>query len=459
MKKAKTLLLCMLLAAAPAAGAAAENTVVPRAAAHVETAQFAYYPAYQADEAAGKWSVHSNEADALLDRFWDFGRRYNVEVSVFHTAIEGNLQTGVWMPVLKFYHMDGKKAINATSVSILVDGVRYDLAASSARVTNGRYAAEEITVPLTKEAVEAVKALAEGEEKSFRLCGDAYFTTSLDADSKSQRRVIASASLDGLEAGLQLLEDAGLSSYQLWDLSAEMWESEYGLTPSFVKTTVEKSFGGFDVDDDFGMILPETRGKAAVAAQEMLVATGFLNGKPGNVFDEKAAGAVRRAQQYLGLPVNGCMDLQLAEAIKAGRRAETKAEPVMEALGEEACVSLERYWFAGGVSASAGAESLRTVTNADNVFLAADGWLQNLSGQQMHLFMDMEARVICNGRYSYEASVVCECSDGRALDTVLLPLGTARVIVYAEVPVQLKDAEQLVIELTAGGETISFDLK
>ena len=107
----------------------------------------------------------------------------------------------------------------------------------------------------------------------------------------------------------------------------------------------------------------------------------------------------------------------------------------------------------------AGMESLRTVTNADNVFLTADGWIQNLSAQQMHLFMDMEARVICDGRYAYEASVVCECNNGSALDTVLLPLGTARMIVYAEVPVQLQQAEQLAIELTAGGQTISFDLK
>ena len=459
MKKTKALLLCMLLAAVPCAGASAENTAVPRAAAHVETAQFEYYPSYQKDEETGKWSVHSNEADALLDRFWDFGRRYNVEVCVFHTAVEGNLQTGVWTPVLKFYHMDGKKPINATSVSILVDGVRYDLAASSGKVTNGRYAAEEITVPLTEDALEAVKALISGEEKSIRLCGDAIFTTAMEKDSKSQRRAIASASLFGLEAGLQLLEDAGLSSYELWDLSAEWCESEYGFAPAFAKTVVEKAFGGFEVDDDFGMILPETRSKAAAAAQEALIEEGFLNGKAANTFDGKAVGAVRRAQQYLGLPVNGCMDAQLAQALHMGRKADEKAEPAMSALGDVVNVSIGRYWFAEGVSASAGMESLRTVTNADNVFLAADGWIQNLSAQQMHLFMDMEARVICNGQYTYEASVVCECSNGRALDTVLLPLGTARVIVYAEVPVQLQQAEQLAIELTAGGQTISFDLK
>ena len=61
------------------------------------------------------------------------------------------------MPVLRFYYVDGKKPINATTVSILADGVRYDLAAASTGVhAYGREEAEIISAPLTQASLSLI---------------------------------------------------------------------------------------------------------------------------------------------------------------------------------------------------------------------------------------------------------------------------------------------------------------
>ena len=146
MKKTGKFLLGMMVAAAVSAASACAE--VPNAAQPLKAADFAHYPSYVQEETSGKWSVQAYQADALLDRFFDYGSRYNAEMCVFHLSAEGDARTGVWSPVLQFYHMDGREKINAKAVSVLVDGVRYDLAASTAMVGSGRNAAEKISAPL-----------------------------------------------------------------------------------------------------------------------------------------------------------------------------------------------------------------------------------------------------------------------------------------------------------------------
>jgi len=153
MKKILRMVLCLLMCAAMMSAACAEG--VELAAKLMEMEQFAHYPSFVQDEETGKWSVQTYQADALADRFWNYGIKNSSRIVVFHLAAEGDAHTGVWTPVLRFYHMDGE-TIGARAVSMLVDGVRYDLAASSAEVKNGRYSAECITVPLTAEAMPLV---------------------------------------------------------------------------------------------------------------------------------------------------------------------------------------------------------------------------------------------------------------------------------------------------------------
>lgn len=456
--KLTRMILCWLLVTILSLSSAMAQTV-ERAAQPVDASQFAHYPSFALEE--GRWSVNAIQADALLDRFWTAGSRMQVEMCAFHVALEGNAQTGVWTPVLRFYYIDGPKAINARAVSLLADGVRYDLAASSVTVSRDRTSAELITAPLTAEAADALQALAGAQSISVRLLGDAVYTTALNPASETERGQIEAASAAGLAAGFALLEEAGLSAYGLWDLSAQAWESEHGYRPAFACGEVVTTLRGEAVTDAFGMVMTNARGRAAQAARTILTESGFLNERSDTIFTQNASEAAARAQRYLGLIETGCVDAQLEQALAAGRQTVTSAAPQLQALGSTAGVALDRYWFARAVSASAAAQSQYTVHNSDNVFLAADGCIRNLSSRQLHLFMQVQASVICNDTYAFAAEVVCEGSEGAALDTLMLPLAQARVIVYAEVPAYLaQDPEaRWTIALTADGQTLEFDLQ
>lgn len=456
MRKMLKLVLCICLLCSLAGTACAQGIMC--AAQLTEMERFAHYPSYALDEAAGRWSVNAYQADALVDRFWQFGIKNSSRVVVFHLAAEGDVHTGVWTPVLRFYHMDGEN-INARAVSLLADGERIDLAASSAKVQNGRYSAECITAPLDEQAVQFVSRILEAETIVVRLMGEEIHTVTLKPDSTSAREMLEAESARQLESGVTLLNELGLDSYALWDLSAAAWKQAYGYAPASDAVSAENALE--DVKDVMGMILPDTSGTAVTAAQEMLAEYGFLSGTPARTFDANAVNAVLRAQNYLGRVPTGCFDAALQLALTSPAAETEKTTKECRALGETAEIALDRFWFADAVSASAVCESRRSVVNQDNVFLAADGMIRNLSPETLHLFVQMEAQVVYNGRYAYEAELLCESSAGTALDVRLLPLAQARLIVCAEIPAQLAQDEQAQWSLvfTHDGETLSFDLQ
>ena len=458
MKKTMVLLLCLVLCALPLCHGFAQTATL--AAAPVNPVDFEFYPSYSVNEETGRWSVQANQADALMERFWNYGTKYGTALCVFHLAVEGDVRTGVWSPVMRFAYMNGRE-MNATAVSILADGVRYDLAASSSFETRGRGKAEIITAPLTADAAQMIEAMMNAQDVRVRLLGDEIYTLRIDRETSAQKRQVEAASMDGLAAGLSLLEEAGLSAYALWDLSADAWESLYGFRPAAACESVTAVMGEEEIDDAFGMIAPADRSAAAKLAQLTLRDSGFLSGAVTETFTHAAADATKRAQQYLGRIPTGCMDVSLMNALVQGRVTEEKNMPELLSLGGAADVILNRWWFAGGVGASCGGDSIRTTANSDNRMLVADGWIRSLSPETMYLFMQMEAQLVYNDTYRYEAEVACECNEGTALDTVLLPMAQARLVAYAEVPAPLAMDEQAQwrMELTLGGETLCFDLQ
>ena len=106
-------------------------------------------------------------------------------------------------------------------------------------------------------------------------------------------------------------------------------------------------------------------------------------------------------------------------------------------------------------------ESMYAVLNSDNALLVADGCIRNLSAEQLHLFMQPEARLVYNGTYSFETEIFCEASNGQQLDSMLLPLAHARLIVCAEIPAHLADDSSASWSLVwnAGGETAEIQLQ
>ena len=455
MKKILRRMLCTFVSCAVMGSACAEGVLF--AARAFEPAQFAHLPSYMQDEQTGKWSVQPYQADALVDRFWTFGMKNSARTVVFHLAAEGDARTGVWTPVLRFYHIDGE-TINARAVSVMLDDVRYDLAASSQEIRNGRYTAECITVPLNAEAMALIDLILSAQSVAVRMIGEKVHTVQLDPTLTGSRAVLEVESLAQLQSGADLLKALGADSYALWDLSAQAWEREYGYRPAVTQTKVEAIEGQ---KDTLGMILPDASGTAVTQAQEVLAAYGFLSGTPAKTFDANAVNAVLRAQNYLGRVATGCYDSALAAALEEGRKAQPEKEYDRKPLGNVAKVAVDRFWFADAVSASADPDAVRSVANKDNVLLIADGLISNLSAEEMHLFMQLKAEVVYNGTYAYKAELVCECSGGTQLDVRLLPLGEARLIVYAEIPAQLAADEQAQwnIVLEADGEQLVIALQ
>ncbi|MBR6767811.1 MAG: peptidoglycan-binding protein [Clostridia bacterium] len=460
MKGIKKVMVSALAAAMVASGSVAGAAEIGCASEVMKAENMERYPSYICDDVTGKWSVRTNQADGLMDRLWTYGKANSTALCAFDLEIEGNALTGVRTPVLRFYYMDGQD-INATAVSILVGETRYDLAASSTEIENERHTVEMISAPLTPDAMKLIDILDSAETASVRLIGERIYTFEMDLNTTNSRRRIETASLNGMASASVLLEEAGFGAYDLWDLSAAAWEAEYGFRPAFEEVIVVKMIGETTVDDDFGMVIRNNQTKAAKTAQEILIAHGFMSGSATSTFGENSSGAARRAQQYLGLVETGCMDAKLEKALQEGVIPAGEAARELTALGGSAALNLDRYWFASGIAPVNKAESMYTVSNRDNVFLAADGFIRNISAQEMRLFTQIEARIICNDTYIFEANVVCERDAGESLDMTMLPMAQSRLIVYGEVPAWLAGEEQSAwkIELISGSESIEYELQ
>ena len=131
MKNAVKMLLCVLMCMLILSSAWAQGVECAGKLAEMESLK--HYPSYTCDEETGKWSVHAYQADALMDRFWEYGRRNSSRTVVFHLAAEGDARTGVWTPVLRFYHIDGEHT-GARAVSVLVNGARYGVTLNPAKL-------------------------------------------------------------------------------------------------------------------------------------------------------------------------------------------------------------------------------------------------------------------------------------------------------------------------------------
>ena len=457
----KKVFLWMLLTAMVIAPAAAESNL-SCAANRLESGDFANYPSYWYDEATGNWGIRTLKTDAMLDWFWSASNEYNNKLCVFALEAEADEQTSVRSLVLRFYFRIGKTPLNATSVSLLLKDTRYDFAASSTVIENGNAKAECITVPLTEDALSAVYAMAESNELAIRLIGDTIYTTTLNTENTGVRQQIEAASLVNLYDSLTLADAISIAEYSLWDLSAASWKDAYGFTPSFEKSQVVNSISDAEISDAFGMILPGSKGAAATAAQNLLIDAGYLAGKASTTFGNNAENAVRRAQRYFGMIENGCMDARLAEVLAGNAVASAASEAAaMQNLGSVAAISVDRYWFADAVSASAASGTVRTVSNENNTLLIADGAIASLSESELRLFMQLDAKLVYGDKGSYSATILCERDAGMDFDTAMLPLAQSRLVIYAEIPAHLALAEGDVwtLEITAGGETLKYTLQ
>lgn len=454
MKRTHKMLAWILLAAMPMTGAACAESV-QRAAAPVELCDFEHYPSFTGSSETGRWSLRANEADALVYRFEDYVDSSGGEFCAFWLEARGSLTTGLWSPVLCVRYA-GYDTVDARAISILADGVRYDLAA---RTASGEGEPELICAPLTLDAVNALRSLSNAADVQLRLLGEENYTAKIDPDTTNSRRRIEAASLAGIGAGLQLMDNLGVQQYALWDLTAADWENQHGFSPAFSLCKVENTLGEAALSDDFGMIEYGDQTTSAREAQQILIDAGFLSGSAASTYGRSAREAALRAQQYLGMVETGCVDAQLARSLAQGRIADEQTAIDWRALGDSAQISIDRFWLADGVSAINNPASVQTAYNSDNVLLAADGWIRNISAGELKLFSGVEAKAVFGGKYEYEATVLCEANGGTALDMSLLPMAQARLIVYAEVPPELAKESGWIIRLSAGDAALEYVLE
>ena len=97
-------------------------------------------------------------------------------------------------------------------------------------------------------------------------------------------------------------------------------------------------------------------------------------------------------------------------------------------------MSLGSYYLAEAVSASAQPlTAARSVTNADNTLVIAEGQIVNRSAGEVNLYWQMTGTLTIDG-YAYKAEALCESNEGESLDSALLPLAGGRLLVVAEIP-------------------------
>ena len=78
-----------------------------------------------------------------------------------------------------------------------------------------------------------------------------------------------------------------------------------------------------------------------------------------------------------------------------------------------------------------------------------------LTAEELTFYRQLSA-ALSLGEVSFPCTLVCETDAGARFDTALLPLGEARLVIYAEVPARAAAADGWTLALSAGGETLTY---
>ena len=162
-----------------------------------------------------------------------------------------------------------------------------------------------------------------------RLLGDlSYtFTPELRDTYASTRQQIEGSSLKGVSAMLAELDRLGVSGYGLWDLNAARWQRLYGFEPRTEVRTLgrEAAEETISLNNDFEMLAREDNGQAVRRLQELLIDTGYMQGRADGSFGDGTDRAVRAARRYWGMMECGIADRAFIDALTSG--ATVQAEP------------------------------------------------------------------------------------------------------------------------------------
>ena len=407
-------------------------------------------------EEGSAWRVYSNETVAALNQL---GGELGNSVGYFYLALSGDRAEGVVQPELVFCYA-GPRTLNADTACLVVDRTRYDFKTTHETAAIGRATVEIMRAPLDATGIRAMRQLYVAREVHVRLLGDySYAFDPVERDTyASTRQQVEASSLKGVSAMLTELDGLGIAGYDLWDLNAARWERLYGFRPQVETRALgrEAADASIALSNDFEMLAREDNGQAVRRLQELLMEKGYMQGRPDGSFGDGTDRAVRAARRYWGMMECGVADRALIDALSGGAAVEKAEAPetgALTPLGGVCEAGLSRCWFAGAFSSEKG--DTRAAVNADDTLFIAEGRVLNTSSEELTFYRQLSA-ALSLGEVSYPCTLVCETDAGAQFDTALLPLGEARLMIYAEIPARIAGAGDWTLTLSAGGETLTY---
>ena len=439
--------------------AAAYADALPLAAAPVDLAPLERYASWTEDE--NGWRVYANETAAALAQL---GTEQSGSTGYFYLELEGDRATGLIQPTLVFCYTGyaGYTPVNADTAVLLIDNARYIFKTAYERVQIGRATVEVMRAPLDSWGVKAMRALLAARTVRVRLLGDASytFTPELRDTYASTRQQIEGSSLKGVSAMLAELDRLGVDRYDLWDLNAARWQRLYGFEPAMEYRAMGREPEGASItlNNDFEILARDDNGQAVRALQNLLVEKGYMQGRPDGSFGDGTVRAVRTARRYWGMMECGVADRALIDALTSGELTETE-KPEEEALvpfGSVCAARVDRCWFADAFSSEKG--DVRRAANADNTLFVAEGKVLNTGAEELTFYRQLSA-TLSYGDIAFPCTLVCETDAGARFDTSLLPLGEARLMIYAEIPARVAGESGWTLTVSAGGTDLAFEVE
>ena len=480
MKRTMSLCLIALLLALLPSVALGEGAL-PLAAPVVDQKQFERYAAYQYDEASGDWFVRGNGAELAMQQIAAEGPR---GICYFDLELYGNARTGLVMPELTVYYVD-TQAMNASAISLVVGGTRYDLRVTSEAINIGGRRAEKLRAPMLSNGLDMLRAMAEAGSISIRLHGEqrASATIALKATYRNSAEQLQAASIGDVKQMLSELDAIGIGGYHLWDMNAARWKLETGKAPRMDAVALQPDAAApVALLPAFDMLYRGDNGAAVTNLNDRLKKQGFLYQRTASAtYGDATFAAVAMAQNYYGMLPTGAADRPFVEKLFSDDQSPVSAAPteapasaiastgvtqadsgVTYDMGGAAEVSLDRYWLAGSVVTSrpaADGTSERAGANLDDLLLIADGRIRNTRAAELGLYFQMTGVLTIGDTYQFPCTLATEGDNGSRFDNTLLPLGESRLVVYAEMPASaLKADGAWAVKLTIGDVTLVYPL-
>lgn len=472
MKRIPALVLALLLITSM--GASAHAQALPQAAVVDLNMLFEKYASYQVDE-NGQWSASNIAASQLLKSAEAGSVKSSMSGGscLLIPSIRGDAQRSYAEIVLHIY-LFRTAAVKAMGVSIVVGDVRYDFVANATAEKVGIYSCERFDIPLNADGLAMLRGIADN--------GCAIYI--YGSDKPYQATIESADSLTAIRALLDELPEQYLSDYSLWAENAARWSDG---RPGMAVHILSDDEYSSDMIAPFDLLKTDDK-DAVKRMQQLLFGAGFYVGKVDGKHGDGTRAAVRDAQRYYGLLQTGLADRTLIDLLSGGQTR--TPEEVMQseaidaeigqtiaALAEQSyrCegsvqIRIDRSWYARKltptqslISADSGELASITPGSAGNYLLIADGIIQSIGDQTAFLPLTLEAEIIIGGEYVYPCAIRCEKQSAENFDTTLLPLETARIILYAEVPKEVMDMVEIALSMTitsAGGEiSLQYDIE